>query len=45
MLKNEAARIVRLTAMNPISKEEWKRIKELLEKEELTLEEASSSEN
>jgi len=26
--------------MNPISKEEWKRIKELLEKEELTLEEA-----
>jgi hypothetical protein len=40
MLKNEAARIVRLAAMNPISKEEWRRIKELLEKEELTLEEA-----
>ena len=40
MLKNEAARIVRLASMNPISKEEWRRIKELLEKEELTLEEA-----
>jgi hypothetical protein len=39
MLKNEAARIARLASMNPISKEEWKRIKELLEKEELTLEE------
>ena len=40
MLKNEATRIVKLATMNPISKEEWRRIKELLEKEELTLEEA-----
>jgi hypothetical protein len=37
--------MVKLATMKPISKEEWMRIKELLEKEELTLEEASSSEN
>ncbi|MEM1610624.1 MAG: hypothetical protein QXQ57_03125 [Sulfolobales archaeon] len=31
---------MKLATMNPISKEEWMRIKELLEKNELTLEEA-----
>ncbi|WP_243678249.1 hypothetical protein [Vulcanisaeta distributa] len=41
MLRNEARRVMRLAASgNPLSKEEWDRIKELLDKDELTLEEA-----
>jgi len=40
MLKNEASRFVRVATVNPITREEWQRIRELLEKEELTLEEA-----
>ncbi|MGC9010299.1 MAG: hypothetical protein ACP5I7_06790, partial [Sulfolobales archaeon] len=40
MLKNEASRIIKLATMNPITKEEWMRIKELLDKDELSLEEA-----
>ncbi|ADY01900.1 hypothetical protein VMUT_1696 [Vulcanisaeta moutnovskia 768-28] len=41
MLRNEARRVMRLAASgNPLSKEEWDRIKELLDKDVLTLEEA-----
>ena len=39
--KNEARRIMRLaTSTNPLTKEEWKRLGELLDKDDLTLEEA-----
>ncbi|GAB6943593.1 hypothetical protein [Vulcanisaeta sp. JCM 14467] len=41
MLRNEARRVMRLAVSgNPLSKEEWERIKELLDKDVLTLEEA-----
>jgi len=40
MLKNEASRFIKLAFMNPLSKDELRRIKELLDKDELTLEEA-----
>ncbi|MFP3315623.1 MAG: hypothetical protein RXN91_04710 [Caldivirga sp.] len=41
MVKNEARRIMRLaTSTNPLTKEEWKRLGELLDKDDLTLEEA-----
>ncbi|HDI31205.1 MAG TPA: hypothetical protein ENF80_00130 [Thermofilum sp.] len=40
MLKNEALRLMRLAATNPLTKEEWERIRRYLEKDELTLEEA-----
>ncbi|WP_243670316.1 hypothetical protein [Vulcanisaeta sp. JCM 16161] len=41
MLRNEARRVMKLAVSgNPLSKEEWDRIKELLDKDELTLEEA-----
>ena len=41
MLRNEARRVMRLAvSINPLSKEEWERIKELLDKDVLTLEEA-----
>ncbi|BDR92106.1 hypothetical protein [Vulcanisaeta souniana] len=41
MLRNEARRVMRLAVSgNPLSKEEWDRIKELLDRDELTLEEA-----
>jgi len=41
MVKNEARRIMKLaTSTNPLTKEEWKRLGELLDKDDLTLEEA-----
>ncbi|NAZ12604.1 MAG: hypothetical protein GU359_00435 [Desulfurococcales archaeon] len=40
VVKREARRIIDVALTNPIKKEEWKRIKELLDKDELTLEEA-----
>jgi len=40
MIKGEALRVMKMAVMNPLTKEEWKRLKELLEKDELTLEEA-----
>jgi len=40
MLKNEALRLMRLASTNPLTREEWERIKRYLEKDELTLEEA-----
>jgi len=40
MLKNEASRFIKLAFMNLLSKDELRRIKELLDKDELTLEEA-----
>jgi chromosome segregation ATPase len=41
MVKNEARRIMRLaTSTNPLTREEWKRLGELLDKDDLTLEEA-----
>ncbi len=40
MVKGEVRRVLEIAFTNPISKEEWRRIKELLDKDELTLEEA-----
>ena len=40
VVKREARRIIDVALTNPIKKEEWKRIKELLDKDELILEEA-----
>ncbi|GAY26212.1 conserved hypothetical protein [Desulfurococcaceae archaeon AG1] len=40
MLKREASRMMRLATMNPLTKEEWEKIKYYLEKDQLTLEEA-----
>ncbi|MGC9227141.1 hypothetical protein [Caldivirga sp.] len=41
MLRNEARRIMKLgTSTNPLSKDEWKRLGELLDKDDLTYEEA-----
>lgn len=40
MLRNELARILRLSTLNPLTREEWEKIKRYLEKDELTLEEA-----
>lgn len=40
MLKSEASRMMRLATVNPLTKEEWQKIKYYLEKDELTLEEA-----
>ncbi|MEM0471735.1 MAG: hypothetical protein QXI22_07070 [Sulfolobales archaeon] len=40
MLKNEASRMMKLATMNPLTKEEWEKIKYYLEKDQLTLEEA-----
>jgi len=40
MLRNEALRLMRLAVTNPITKEEWEKIRRYLEKDELTMEEA-----
>jgi chromosome segregation ATPase len=40
MLKGEIERFTRLSTMNPLTKEEWEKIRRYLEKDELTLEEA-----
>ncbi len=40
MIRNEVSRVIRIATMNPLTKEEWMRIKELLDKNELSLEEA-----
>ena len=40
LLKREAIRVMRLALMNPLTKEEWAKIKYYLDKDELTLEEA-----
>ncbi|HWQ16826.1 MAG TPA: hypothetical protein VNL13_03225 [Sulfolobales archaeon] len=40
MLKREASRMMKLATMNPLTKEEWEKIKYYLEKDQLTLEEA-----
>ena len=40
LLKNQAKRMFSLGLTNPTTKEEWRRVKELFEKDELTLEEA-----
>ncbi len=39
LVRSEARRLISL-AVNPLTKEEWKRIKELLDKDDLTLDEA-----
>lgn len=40
MLRNEARRLIGLASANPFTREELKRLKELLDKDELALEEA-----
>jgi DNA repair exonuclease SbcCD ATPase subunit len=40
MLKGEIERFTRLSTMNPLTREEWEKIRRYLEKDELTLEEA-----
>lgn len=40
MLKKEASRMMKLATMNPLTKEEWAKIKYYLEQDQLTLEEA-----
>ncbi len=40
MVRNEAKRIMRLIRVNPLSKEEYERLKELLDKDDLTYDEA-----
>jgi DNA repair exonuclease SbcCD ATPase subunit len=40
MLKGDIERFTRLSTMNPLTREEWEKIRRYLEKDELTLEEA-----
>jgi len=40
LLKGELRRVLALARANPLTEEEWKRLAELIEKEELTYEEA-----
>jgi len=39
-LKREAGRLFKMATLNPLTKEEWEKIKEYFEKEELTVDEA-----
>jgi len=39
-LKREAGRLFKMATLNPLTKEEWEKIKEYFEKEELTIDEA-----